>query len=214
MLSTWRLGLKAAIMLLNPARIVIGGGIAKAGDRLFVPLRAELAQADHGVVARAHRRGPRRTGRRQRAVGRHGAGHAADRMKLPAFYPIIDTAFRRRKRCSKRARGFCSSATKASFRERPLKTPAESRNYAGAPERLFVVNDRADIAMLLGCRDCTWARTILRPPMRGESCRPAAIIGFSTHNEQQLRAGDSGAGRLSGDWPDLSPPDPSRIPIR
>jgi glucokinase len=36
------LGLKAAIMLLNPARIVIGGGIAKAGDRLFVPLRQEL----------------------------------------------------------------------------------------------------------------------------------------------------------------------------
>jgi len=35
-------GLKAAIMLLNPARIVIGGGISKAGDRLFVPLQAEL----------------------------------------------------------------------------------------------------------------------------------------------------------------------------
>jgi glucokinase len=36
------LGLKAAIMLLNPARIVIGGGIAKARDLLFVPLQAEL----------------------------------------------------------------------------------------------------------------------------------------------------------------------------
>ncbi len=36
------LGLKAAIMLLNPAAIVIGGGIAKAGDRLFLPLREEL----------------------------------------------------------------------------------------------------------------------------------------------------------------------------
>jgi glucokinase len=36
------LGLKACIMLLNPARIVIGGGISKAGDRLFAPLRAEL----------------------------------------------------------------------------------------------------------------------------------------------------------------------------
>jgi glucokinase len=36
------LGLKAAVMLLNPERIVIGGGIAKAGDRLFVPLRQEL----------------------------------------------------------------------------------------------------------------------------------------------------------------------------
>lgn len=35
-------GLKAAIMILNPARIVIGGGISKAGDALFVPLRAEL----------------------------------------------------------------------------------------------------------------------------------------------------------------------------
>lgn len=36
------LGLKACIMLLNPARIVIGGGISKAGDRLFDLLRAEL----------------------------------------------------------------------------------------------------------------------------------------------------------------------------
>ncbi len=35
-------GLKAAIMILNPARIVIGGGISKAGDALFIPLRAEL----------------------------------------------------------------------------------------------------------------------------------------------------------------------------
>jgi glucokinase len=36
------LGLKTCIMLLNPARIVIGGGIAKAGDPLFAPLRVEL----------------------------------------------------------------------------------------------------------------------------------------------------------------------------
>jgi glucokinase len=36
------MGLKAAIMLLNPARIVIGGGIAKAGEALFAPLRTEL----------------------------------------------------------------------------------------------------------------------------------------------------------------------------
>ena len=35
-------GLKAAVMMLNPARIVIGGGISKAGDSLFIPLRAEL----------------------------------------------------------------------------------------------------------------------------------------------------------------------------
>ncbi len=38
------LGVKAALMLLNPAVVVIGGGIAQAGDRLFVPLREELAR--------------------------------------------------------------------------------------------------------------------------------------------------------------------------
>jgi glucokinase len=36
------LGLKAAIMLLNPARVVVGGGISKAGESLFGPLREEL----------------------------------------------------------------------------------------------------------------------------------------------------------------------------
>jgi glucokinase len=38
------LGLKACLMLLNPARIVIGGGISKAGERLFRPLREELGR--------------------------------------------------------------------------------------------------------------------------------------------------------------------------
>jgi glucokinase len=38
------LGVKAALMLLNPSRVVIGGGISQAGDRLFVPLREELAR--------------------------------------------------------------------------------------------------------------------------------------------------------------------------
>jgi glucokinase len=37
-------GLKNCLMFLNPARIVIGGGISNAGDRLFVPLREELAR--------------------------------------------------------------------------------------------------------------------------------------------------------------------------
>lgn len=36
------LGLKACMMILNPARIIIGGGIAKAGESLFGPLREEL----------------------------------------------------------------------------------------------------------------------------------------------------------------------------
>ncbi len=35
-------GLKNTIMFLNPARIVIGGGISRAEDALFLPLRQEL----------------------------------------------------------------------------------------------------------------------------------------------------------------------------
>lgn len=35
-------GLRAALMLLNPERVVIGGGLSKAGDVFFADLRAEL----------------------------------------------------------------------------------------------------------------------------------------------------------------------------
>ena len=35
-------GLKTALMILNPAALIIGGGISKAGDRLFLPLREEI----------------------------------------------------------------------------------------------------------------------------------------------------------------------------
>lgn len=37
-------GLRIVTMMVNPARVVIGGGISKAGDRLFIPLREELKQ--------------------------------------------------------------------------------------------------------------------------------------------------------------------------
>ena len=37
-------GLRAALMLVNPERVVIGGGIARAGEALLADLRAELAR--------------------------------------------------------------------------------------------------------------------------------------------------------------------------
>jgi glucokinase len=37
-------GLRAALMLLNPERVILGGGLSKAGDALFADLRAELAR--------------------------------------------------------------------------------------------------------------------------------------------------------------------------
>ncbi|MBV9502216.1 MAG: ROK family protein [Acidobacteriaceae bacterium] len=52
-------GLKAALMILNPARIVIGGGISKAGDRLFGPLGQELTKQMPEWSRAPARRSPR-----------------------------------------------------------------------------------------------------------------------------------------------------------
>lgn len=38
------LGIAAAVNLLNPSRVVLGGGVAKAGDCLFLPLRQAVAR--------------------------------------------------------------------------------------------------------------------------------------------------------------------------
>lgn len=35
-------GIKAGLLILNPARFVVGGGLSKAGERLFKPLYAEI----------------------------------------------------------------------------------------------------------------------------------------------------------------------------
>ena len=56
------LGLKAAIMLLNPARLVIGGGFSKAGDALVRSIACGAAAPDHDLVGRANRRDARRAG--------------------------------------------------------------------------------------------------------------------------------------------------------
>ena len=57
------LGLKAAIMLMNPARIVIGGGIAKAGDRVAGSAAGGVGAADDSVVGGARGRGDGAVGR-------------------------------------------------------------------------------------------------------------------------------------------------------
>ena len=56
-----------------------------------------------------------------------------------------------------------------------------------AAEALFVINDRVDIAMLLGA-----AVHLGQDDLAPADARKMmdSVIGFSTHNEQQLRAGD------------------------
>jgi thiamine-phosphate pyrophosphorylase len=110
-------------------------------------------------------------------------------MRLPAFYPIIDSV---------PAAGVLLEAGaqilqfrhKGFFSRQAFEDASRIAELCRSAGALFVVNDRADIALLLnaglhlGQDDLTpWdARRILPAPN---------IIGFSTHNEQQLRAGDT-----------------------
>jgi thiamine-phosphate pyrophosphorylase len=109
-------------------------------------------------------------------------------MILPPFYPIIDDVAAAEALLEVGARilqfRHKSFFSRAAFEE--ASRIAELCKQAGA---LFVMNDRADIAKLLdsalhlGQDDLapTDARRILPAP---------SIIGFSTHNEQQLLAGN------------------------
>ena len=72
------IGIANMIVVLSPDRVVIGGGVAAAGDLLFTPIRDELARAGADDVARRRRAGAggaRGLGRRDRGGGpRRGAG--------------------------------------------------------------------------------------------------------------------------------------------
>jgi glucokinase len=43
------IGVVNLLYLFNPAVVIVGGGVAKAGDLLFVPLRATVRQRIHGI---------------------------------------------------------------------------------------------------------------------------------------------------------------------
>jgi thiamine-phosphate pyrophosphorylase len=54
---------------------------------------------------------------------------------------------------------------------------------------LYVINDRADIALMLGADGVHLGQDDLPPAAVRRIAGGKLIIGFSTHNEQQLRAG-------------------------
>jgi thiamine-phosphate pyrophosphorylase len=109
-------------------------------------------------------------------------------MTLPPFYPIIDTVPAAEAVLEAGARilqfrhkGFFS---RQAFDDASLI--AELCRRAGA---IFVVNDRADVAMLLNAA-LHLGQDDLAPSDARRIMPAASIIGFSTHNEQQLLAGD------------------------
>lgn len=117
-------------------------------------------------------------------------------MRLPRLYPILDTASLAQRGLAPEAaaRGMLAAgAGILQFRHKgfysrevfeDLRRVAAMCREAGA---LFVVDDRADIALLVEAGVHVGQQDL--PP--GEVRRilgPNRIVGFSTHNEEQLRA--------------------------
>jgi thiamine-phosphate diphosphorylase len=205
------MGLKSAIMLLNPARIVIGGGISKAGDALFVPLRAELrtqittwsrarievvpaALGDDSVLYGA-------MALAEKPVTGYSfpdfrSQKSGNEYPVTGFYPVLDTGMLARRGLSSAdaAEAILEAGARIlQFRHKGFfsrYTFEDAQRVAGlcrAAGALLVINDRVDIAMLLGAA-VHLGQDDLAPADARKMTN--AIIGFSTHNEQQLRAGD------------------------
>jgi thiamine-phosphate pyrophosphorylase len=109
-------------------------------------------------------------------------------MKLPAFYPIIDNVAAAEALLEAGARilqfrhkGFFSRAV---FED--ATRIGELCQHAGA---IFVVNDRADVALLLNA-GLHLGQDDLAPADARRVLLAPGIIGFSTHNERQLLAGN------------------------
>jgi thiamine-phosphate pyrophosphorylase len=117
-------------------------------------------------------------------------------MKLPAFYPILDTgaALRVRTDPLEAARGILDAGARIlQFRHKGffarehfwlLEAIARAAEAAGA---ILVVNDRADLARLVNGA-LHLGQLDLPPAAARRVVGPGAVIGFSTHNEPQLRA--------------------------
>ncbi|HTB19098.1 MAG TPA: thiamine phosphate synthase [Bryobacteraceae bacterium] len=110
-------------------------------------------------------------------------------MTLPPFYPIVDTVSAAEALLDAGAR-ILQFRHKSFFSRRVLEDASRIAELCRTAGALFVVNDRADIARLLNA-GLHLGQDDLAPADARRILPAPGIIGFSTHNQQQLRAGDS-----------------------
>jgi len=119
-------------------------------------------------------------------------------MLLPRVYPILDTGLLARYGIAPVAAAEAVLNAGAQILQLRHKAFFSRADYdvarliadrcrkAGA---LFVINDRADIALLLGAALHLGQEDL--PPAAARELSKTMLIGFSTHNEHQLVVGDS-----------------------
>lgn len=117
--------------------------------------------------------------------------------KLPRFYPILDTAMLQMRDCSPMVAAealIASGARILQYRHKEEWTQSEfdmARKLAELSHEsgvLFVLNDRADFARLVGAALHVGQHDL--PPVAARRVIGDEVIGFSTHNRLQLMRGD------------------------
>ena len=110
-------------------------------------------------------------------------------MTLPPFYPIIDTVPAAEAVLEAGAR-ILQFRHKGFFSRQALEDASRIAALCRSAGALFVVNDRADVALLLNA-GLHLGQDDLAPADARRIMPAGSIIGFSTHNERQLRSGDA-----------------------
>jgi len=118
--------------------------------------------------------------------------------KLPRFYPVLDTGFLAARVIAVpvAAEALLDAGVKIlQYRHKAAWTNVhfnEAKLIAGLCSQagvLFVLNDRADFAAILGCALHIGQNDL--PPVAARKIVPDVAIGFSTHNGFQLEKGDA-----------------------
>jgi len=118
--------------------------------------------------------------------------------KLPVFYPVLDLGLLARHGLDPldAAEAILESGAcilqfrhKGFFSREVFDTAARVAALCWDAKALFVVNDRADIALLLDAA-LHLGQDDLAPPDARRVTGSGSIIGLSTHNAEQLSAGD------------------------
>jgi thiamine-phosphate pyrophosphorylase len=117
--------------------------------------------------------------------------------KLPRFYPVLDTLALSRWNCPAvaAADGLLESGVrilqyrhKDDWTQRHFEDARQVAKVCHAAGVLFVLNDRADFARLLGAALHVGQEDL--PPVAARRVISDEVMGFSTHNKLQLARGD------------------------
>src|ERR1700734_1388358 len=114
-------------------------------------------------------------------------------MKLPGFYPVLDAdriaAIPAAEALLEAGARILQFRHKSFFSRKAFEEASRIADLCRSAGALFIVNDRADIAKLLDA-GLHLGQDDLAPADARQILPASNIIGFSTHNEQQLRSGD------------------------